>query len=266
MEFDFSSAKTKKKNLSIGLHAVYCLHADSSYDVRKNYRGFEEWIVLRTFAGEGRLKLEGHPEIRVTAGTLLYFRHQDVRRYCCAGDIWYFYWFEFACEERLGFPLNTLMPIDSPEHEQEDCRTILELLRREEEDATPRASAFLCLLFYKWRMSLGAGEKKSPYHQLIRQILHEVNSCSDGNVSVRSMAGNAGLCERRFRQVFEQEMGMSPKKYLESMKMKTAEALLQNTSMLLGEISERLGYCNSFHFSRRFQATHGMPPSQYRKK
>lgn len=265
MNFDFSSARVPVPNLSLRLHAVYCLHADSSYDVRKALPRRDEWIVLRTMAGQGCVLLEGHPEISVTAGTLLYFKHQDIRRYHCSGEAWHFYWFEFNSEKPLRFPENTLLHIGSMVHEQEDCQTCLEMLRKDDADAGPRASALLSLLIYQWYLSLGSRDKKSPYHDLIQQILLDVHGSTDVNISVSSMARKAGLCERRFRQVFELEMGMSPKKHLESLKMKTAEAMLRNTSLLLGEISDKLGYCNPFHFSRRFQATHGMSPSQYRK-
>ena len=265
MNFDFSNAKAPAPNLSLRLHAVYCLHADPSYDVRKALPRSEEWVVLRTMAGHGCVLLEGHSEISVTAGTLLYFKHQDIRRYHCSGEAWHFYWFEFSSENLFRFPENTLLQIGSIAHEQEDCQTCLEMLRKDDTDAGPRASAFLSLLVYKWYMALGTKDKKNPYHDLIQQILLDVHSRTDVNVNVSSMARKAGLCERRFRQVFELEMGVSPKKHLESMKMNMAEAMLRNTSLLLGEISDRLGYCNPYHFSRRFHATHGMSPSLYRK-
>ena len=266
MEFDFSSAARPGPNLSITLHAVYCLHADSTYDVRKKLSGNGEWVILRTLAGEGCVQLEGLPEMTVSADTLLYFRHEDVRRYYCSGELWQFYWFEFLCEERIGFSANTLMHVDPPEKEQDDCHTCLVLLRGEDEEAGSRASAFFCLLLYKWRLAVGASEKKGPYHLMIQQVVLELNACTDHPVSVGSMAGKVGLCERRFRQVFEQEMGTSPKKYHESVRMRMAEALLRNTSLPLGEIAERLGYCNPFYFSRRFQAIHGVAPSHFRNK
>ncbi len=266
MEFDFSSAARPRPNLSIALNAVYCLHADSSYDVRKKLSGNGEWVILRTLAGEGIVQMEGLPEMTVSADTLLYFRHEEIRRYYCSGELWQFYWFEFHCGEEIGLSTNTLMHVDPPDKEADDCQTCLDLLRGEDEEAGSHASAFLCLLLYKWRLAVGASGKKGPYHSLIRQTVQELNACMDRNVSVGSMAGKVGLCERRFRQVFEQEMGTSPKKYHESVRMRMAEALLRNTSLPLGVIAERLGYCNPFYFSRRFQAIHGMAPSHFRSK
>ena len=264
MQFDFSSTTTPHQNLAVRLHAVYCLQADSSYDVRKNLPPSEEWVLLRTIAGQGIIDLDGQSEFTATAGTLMYFKHQDVRRYRSSGDSWHFYWFELFRDEPLRFPVNTIMHIGSKAEEQASCQTCLEMLRKEDLDAGPHASALLSLLVYQWYGSLGTKERNTPYHDLIQTILLDAYDAKDGNFSVKRMAMKAGLCERRFRQVFEMEMGVSPKRHLDAMRMKMAEAMLRNTSLLIADISDQLGYCNPYHFSRRFQITHGISPSQYR--
>lgn len=265
MTFDFSSVEKPMATSSISLRTVYVLFADPSYDVLKESVGNEDWVALRTTEGTGCLKLEGQPDLTVTANTLLVFKHRAVRRYYCSGDIWRFFWFEFTFDETLRIPSNTVLQIDAVENEQIDCHACMELLRGNEEGSSHLASAILNLLLCKWSRNLANRDKESQYHNAVQRVVIYLNANLEKRITVKSMAERAGFSERRFRQVFELVKDMPPKQYLESLRMKMAEALLLNTSLPILSIADRLGYCSQFHFSKRFQATYQISPSQYRK-
>jgi len=71
---------------------------------------------------------------------------------------------------------------------------------------------------------------------------------------------SAALLRRRFRE----EMGMSPAAYIERCVMQEARRRLTEGEESLGVISERLGFCDQFYFSRRFRAFFGVSPREYR--
>jgi len=79
------------------------------------------------------------------------------------------------------------------------------------------------------------------------------------------MANNCGLSERRFREVFSEQVGKSPKCYYEELRMQMAGEYLRNTPLTIGEISEKLGYRNQFYFCRAFTKNFGVNPSNYRR-
>lgn len=265
MRFDFSSVSKPIMTSSVSLRTVYVLFADQTYDVLKESAGLEDWVALRTMEGTGCLKLEGLPDITVTADTLMVFKHRDVRRYYCSGDSWHFFWFEFTVSDILRIPPNTVQQIDALESEQAECHACMELLRANDEGSSRLASATLSFLLCKWERSLEKGGKESHRHNAVQQVVNYMNANLEKHITVRSMAEKAGFSERRFRQVFELAKGMPPKQYLESLRMKMAEALLLNTSLPILSIADRLGYCSQFHFSKRFSAVYLISPSQYRK-
>lgn len=266
MNFDFSIVKNPLATASIALRTVYVLHADPTYDVKKGETADRDLVVLRTIEGMGNVKIDGLEEITVLPQTLLFFKHANVRRYYCRGEKWDFWWFELSFNEVLNIPLNTLLQIEPVENELNDCKSCLELLRKNDTGSSSLASATLSLLLYKWMLHLENKLKANPHSDTVQKAIDYLKLNINSNISVKAMAAIAGLCERRFRQVFINITGMPPKKYLESLRINMAEELLKNTPFSINEISEKLGYSSQFHFSKAFQRSHDMPPSYYRKK
>ncbi|MGM0216857.1 AraC family transcriptional regulator [Enterococcus sp. AZ109] len=67
-------------------------------------------------------------------------------------------------------------------------------------------------------------------------------------------------------EVFKKIYGISPKEYLDRLKLKEARRLLKNPDISVESISEQIGYANITHFSRQFKKWTGLSPRAYRKK
>ena len=266
MEFDFYVTKTPLLTVPVALRTVYVLHADTTYDVKKELRGCKDMVALRTTGGSGNIKICGIPEIIVPPYTLLFFKHADVRHYYCSSNVWDFWWFEFCCGEPFDFPLNTLMQVESVENEAYDCMKCLELLRKNDIGSGYLASATLGILLYKWMLYYENNFNTNPYQKAVHKVISYIKTNIDKNLTVKALAEITGFCERRFRQVFINITGVQPKKYIESLRMDMAEELLKNTSFSVGEISYKLGYSSQFHFCNAFRKAHGISPTEYRKK
>lgn len=83
--------------------------------------------------------------------------------------------------------------------------------------------------------------------------------------TIEDMAQYCNLKPSRFREVFTQYSGMSPKRYLDRLKMEEASQMLKDPEITIATIAERLGYLDPFHFSRRFKAVIGTSPKKYRE-
>ncbi|MCP3967588.1 MAG: helix-turn-helix transcriptional regulator [Lentisphaerae bacterium] len=68
--------------------------------------------------------------------------------------------------------------------------------------------------------------------------------------------------------MFQVQFGLSPKEFLESVKMNRACEWLSNPKVVLKiyEVAEKLGYSDPYHFIKRFTAFTGFPPGRYRRK
>ncbi|MDR2939174.1 MAG: AraC family transcriptional regulator [Clostridiales bacterium] len=66
-------------------------------------------------------------------------------------------------------------------------------------------------------------------------------------------------------EVFKKIYSVSPKVYLDQLKLKESKRLLKNPDISVEIISERIGYTNVTHFSRQFKKWTGASPKKYRE-
>lgn len=65
---------------------------------------------------------------------------------------------------------------------------------------------------------------------------------------------------RRWRTIYN----ITPQTYLLRLRMKKAAELLTTTKLRVNEVAEKVGYSNSFYFSKVFREFHGMTARKYR--
>ena len=82
--------------------------------------------------------------------------------------------------------------------------------------------------------------------------------------NVGEMADFCNLSEPQFRRVFRAHSGMSPKNYIDRLKIQQAAEKLISTDDPVGAVAEGFGYLDPFHFSRRFKQLMGLSPAEYR--
>ncbi|NJD01695.1 MAG: helix-turn-helix transcriptional regulator [Ruminiclostridium sp.] len=265
MKFDFSKTENPISTIAVALNTVYILHADTSYDVKKALKDNKDMIALRTTGGMGCVTIEGMDDITILPGTLLFFEHRSVRRYFCSGEMWDFRWFEFSSNSLFSQPQNRILQLKYDESEHEDYNTCLELLRKSDSSSKLLASSLFSHILCKWTARLKINSISNLHQSSVERIIDHMSSSLPEIISIKELAARTGLCERRFREVFEDVPGIQPKKYYDAMRIGIAVELLRNTTFSIAEISDRLGYSNQFHFTRAFEKVHNTAPSYFRK-
>ena len=59
---------------------------------------------------------------------------------------------------------------------------------------------------------------------------------------------------------------MTPKFYIDNVKMLMAVEMLSSNNMTVKQIAAQLGFSDQYHFSRRFRQIKGVSPKIYREK
>lgn len=108
---------------------------------------------------------------------------------------------------------------------------------------------------------------KNTSAAISRIVLRIEKEFSVNDLSVGRLLDESGYARDYIRQEFENTTGMTPKKYLNSVRMQKAKALIELCSdeMTIGEIAERCGVIDPTIFSRIFKKHFGISPSQYRE-
>lgn len=84
-------------------------------------------------------------------------------------------------------------------------------------------------------------------------------------LNIEDLAAFVGVSRSQLFRCFEQVMGMSPKEYLTSFRIKQACHLLETTTLSVTAIANSLGFDNSLYFSKAFHKAKSQSPTEYRK-
>ena len=100
----------------------------------------------------------------------------------------------------------------------------------------------------------------------VSKLLDALRLSPDKWWTVKEMANFCDLSVAQFRRRFVETVGMAPKHYVESLKMRSAAEELARGESSVAEIARRHSYRDPYHFSRRFKALMGMPPKRLAKR
>ncbi|MFF4985522.1 helix-turn-helix domain-containing protein [Streptomyces sp. NPDC001046] len=84
-------------------------------------------------------------------------------------------------------------------------------------------------------------------------------------VNLHEVAATVGLPYDTFRRRFVTEVGQAPLAYRNGHRLRGAASLLRTSTMTVRQIARLFGFNDEYHFSRRFHAHFGVPPSEYRR-
>ena len=122
------------------------------------------------------------------------------------------------------------------------------------------------LLSRNLHASISPGSSKNSELLQIRQIRQQILSRPTHRWTVEEMADLVGLSVSRFHAVYKTHFGISPMQDLINSRIEYAkDRLLLQPETPIGELAERLGYHDQFHFIRQFHKEVGVTPGQFRK-
>ena len=81
---------------------------------------------------------------------------------------------------------------------------------------------------------------------------------------MEDIASFCNLNRSYFGKIFRDAVGKSPQEFLISYRMTKAAELLKLTDLMIGDISNAVGYPSQLHFSRAFKKTYGISPREWR--
>lgn len=89
---------------------------------------------------------------------------------------------------------------------------------------------------------------------------------STEDISVAKLAEICKITPAYFCRIFKEVYGVSPKKYIIDLKMKTASEYLTFTSASIADVAKSVGYPELSYFTTVFKNHFGVTPSAFRKK
>lgn len=107
---------------------------------------------------------------------------------------------------------------------------------------------------------------EGPSGTWLRQAVEYMQIHYTEGITAEKVAAYLGVERTLFSKKFSAYFGMTPGKYLKSLKMEDAKRLLVETDYGIAEIAQMVSYADLYSFSKEFKKSTGFPPSHYRPK
>ncbi len=254
------------------IHALY-----DKIEVRFYYS------VHCVLGGKGHMTFRGR-EYEVKAGDMFCIPPRERVRYVAdSDDPWYYCWFNFAGEQAqsyatsLGFGSN--LPLIRPVNDLKGVEKIFEdLIGNQPVIDIPTPKMEKAPYTYKMLAAFFSFMNQESYEVFLDKSMFEGRRAPFLEKYIQDHYNDADFSvsdsylpfhmTTSLREDFTRRYNMSPLKYLTSVRMEHAIALLstENKRITITEIANLCGYKNPYYFMKLFKKIYGMTAAQYRKK
>jgi AraC-like DNA-binding protein len=114
--------------------------------------------------------------------------------------------------------------------------------------------------------SAGPSEAPSPAHERILEVVRYINSQYMQDLSLPIVAEKFYVSPYYLSRFFKEATGFTFVEYLNSVRVKEAKQLLEQTSLKASLIARKVGFGSITHFGRVFKQVTGHAPLYYRKR
>lgn len=107
-------------------------------------------------------------------------------------------------------------------------------------------------------------DKKFTPH--LSKIFMYIEDNLSEDITLKTLAESARMSRCHFARYFKKELGISPMKYVNALRVERSKKLLRTTDSLITAIAFQVGYNDVNRFIRHFKKLTGKTPTAYRKK
>lgn len=110
------------------------------------------------------------------------------------------------------------------------------------------------------------GEEEGQHHShTVSEAIAYIHTHLTARLTVAEVAAACFCSQTKLSGAFRAEVGQSVARYINELLVSEAQTKLLYTQKTVGEISDTLGFCDQFYFSRLFRRHCGISPTKYRK-
>ena len=146
-----------------------------------------------------------------------------------------------------------------------DSFTRIDSLGRKGISPSARIKAMLYDLLCDISLDLQKSDIMSRSYASIYPAIRYIRTTDLSDIDTASLAERCHISPSCFRRLFRDYTGMAPLEYVNHLKIKQAQKMLQSGALTVAETAESLGYADASYFSRFYKKITGHSPSDDRK-
>ncbi|MBE6577841.1 MAG: AraC family transcriptional regulator [Ruminococcaceae bacterium] len=232
--------------------------------------GRNDYQIIYMLEGEMEYQTSGKTEV-APKGTLLLFKPHEPQIYGCNAEKRSSYiWVHFDGEQaetilrECGLYDKNCYFAPSYHSGERIVGQMMDEIRRRPTSYQIRLQGLFSTLVSGLSRALSDNAQSAAIERL-RPALDQIESFPELDMRVSDYAALCHMSEFHFLHEFKTLTGTSPISYRDTILIRHACTLLENTSLLVGEIAANLGIHDALYFSKKFKKHVGLSPSQYRE-
>lgn len=103
-------------------------------------------------------------------------------------------------------------------------------------------------------------------HEPLRDLVTYIQEHPEADLAVETLAHRVNMSPRHFARVFTEQVGLTPARFVTTVRVETARRLLEETSQSLEAVCAGSGLGTPESMRRAFLKAVGIPPGQYRER
>ena len=261
----------KKHPLFIGSCDTYHLYTVEKLPTHRP-KGRLDYQLLYIASGRAHFYFDGKPTV-VEAGNMVLYRPREEQRYYYGADQTEVYWVHFTGNNvtnllrSYGLTNKKVFHCGSGAEYQNLFRSMIKELQMCQDGYEEMLEIYLRQIFIKLQRHFKSSlnfDNSHAFEEIDNAISYFCEHYNEP-INIDDYAKENHFSTSWFIRNFKLYTGITPKQYILKKRIYNAEALLQNTQYNINEIAQIIGYDNPLYFSRVFQKTKGISPSEYRK-
>ena len=249
----------------------YYPHADYHGCTRTD--GINQYVFVYCVDGSGFFTVDGRRhEVRKNQYFILP-KGKPHEYGATEGGSWTIYWIHFrgTCAhvyvDGLAAPQSINVAMDSRIGDRIDIfEEILSTLQRgvELEDLHYASSLMHHFLASVRYLGQFRGARANADINIVEQAIHFMRENIERHITIDDVLHYVGFSQSHLTTLFKKQMGESPLRYFNRMKIEHAQGLLRTTDLKINQICYKVGIEDALYFSRLFSKIVGMSPTEYR--
>ena len=109
-------------------------------------------------------------------------------------------------------------------------------------------------------------EDFQPYSKMVSDVMSFIKENLSAKLNIEYVSKKLYISPNTLAKKFKSEVGKSLGQYIDDLVFFESQRLLLYSDLTIGQVSEKMGFCDQFYFSRRFKIKFGETPKDYRLK
>lgn len=250
---------------------------------KRGYRAWREhgtsdWLLILTVSGKGRFGHHDSGETETRESDIALLRPGNRHDYGVASgaDSWELLWCHFqprpAWHDWLRWPEEAqglmLISLTEPIIRRKITNRFIDT-HRLATGSLPHRDLFAMNALEEVLLWCGTQNPRSQapcWDERVQAVIDYIFDHLAETLTPAVLAQSSGLSPSRLVSLFRDEMGLTPRKFLEQQRLLRAQKLLERTSHTISAIAAEVGFDNPFYFTLRFKQHTGFAPTDWRRR